>query len=142
MNYNDAIALSIEFIEKNIKNELSPDELMKEASVKTLEFLNNESQTRILEARKNEKELAKIKKNNYIDVFYVIPNIKEYIYIKKLINNLDFITKYETLQLTTKMANIRLYYKGDESEIIPLFSNKGFVISSKYGKFFIDYKGL
>lgn len=124
------------------KNELSPDELMKEASVKTLEFLNNESQTRILEARKNEKELAKIKKNNYIDVFYVIPNIKEYIYIKKLINNLDFITKYETLQLTTKMANIRLYYKGDESEIIPLFSNKGFVISSKYGKFFIDYKGL
>lgn len=138
----DAENISEKILNFSNKDNLSSEELTKEASIKTLEFLNNESQTRILEARKNEKELAKLKKNNYIDLYYIIPNIKEYVYIKNLINNLDFITKYETLQLTNKIANIRLYYKGDESEILPLFNNKGFSIKTKYNKLFIDYQGL
>ena len=59
-----------------------------------------------------------------------------------LIDNLDFIIKYDTLQLTTKIANLRLYYNCNENELVPLFSNKGFDISTKYKKHFIEYKGF
>ena len=46
----------------------------------------------------------------------------DYSYILSLVENLDFITKYDTLQLTTKIANLRLYYNCDESELIPLLN--------------------
>jgi hypothetical protein len=124
------------------KEGLPVRELIKEASIKTLEFLNNESQTKMMEDRKDEKGLIKVKKNNHIDVQYVIPDLGEYVYVKTLITNLDFITKYETLEITTKTANIRLYYKGDESEIVSLFSNKGFALITRGGKNFITYKGF
>lgn len=131
--------------EKNLqfsnKNDLQKHELIKEASIKTLEFLNNESKQRVIDAKNNDKHTA-VKKENYMDVFYIIPNIREYVYIKSLLDNLDFVVKYDILQLTTKMANIRIYYKVEESEIIPLFNNKGFSVNRKSGKFFIDYKGL
>lgn len=39
MNYNDAIALCIEFIEKNIKNELSPEIIANECGYSTFHFL-------------------------------------------------------------------------------------------------------
>lgn len=122
------------------KDDLSKEDLIIEASKKTLEFLHNESQNRIMKSRKNGKNVEK--KINYIDVYYVIPNLKEYNYILSLIKNLEFITKYDTLQLTTKVANLRLYFDCDESELIPLFNNKGFALNNKYKKFFIEYKGL
>ena len=40
------------------------------------------------------------------------------------------------------MANLRLYYTCDESELIPLFNNKGFDMIVKYRKNFIEYKGF
>ena len=116
------------------------DELIVEASKKTLDFLYNESQDRIAKSRKDGKNIKK--KNNYIDVFYVIKNLNDYSYILSLIENLDFITKYDTLQLTTKIANLRLYYNCDESELVPLLNNKGFNLNTKYKKHFIEYKGF
>lgn len=138
----DAENINEKILNFSNKENLTKNELIKEASIKTLEFLNNQSQTRMLEARNDQKNLNKIAKNNFIDIYFIIPNLKEYIYIKNLINNLDFIKKYETLTLTTKLANIRLYYKGDESEIAALFNNKGFILNNKNGIYYINYKGF
>ena len=122
------------------KDGLSEDDLMIEASKKTLEFLNNESKDRIAAAQKDDSNVKK--KSNYIDVFYVIKNLNEYAYMLSLLDNIDFISKYDTLQLTTKIANLRLHYNCDESELMPLLSNKGFVINTKYRKNFIEYEGF
>lgn len=138
----DAEKIDEKILNFSNKNNLTTEELIKEASVKTLEFLNNESQTRMLESRKNQKELAKLKTENFLDVFFIIPNIQDFVYIKNLIKNLDFITRCDTLQLTTKMANLRLYFKGNEGEIMPLLLTKGFTINEKQGKTFINYEGL
>lgn len=138
----DAEKIDEKMLNFSNKNNLIKEDLIKEASIKTLEFLNNDSQTRMLESRKNQKELAKLKTDNFIDVFFIIPNIQDFVYIKNLIKNLDFITKCDTLQLTTKMANLRLHFKGNESEIVPLLLTKGFTINEKYGKTFINYEGL
>ena len=116
------------------------DDLIIEASKKTLDFLNNESQDRIARSRKDGKNIEN--KVNYIDVFYIIKNLEDYNYILSLIENLDFITKYDTLQLTTKIANLRLHYNCDESELMPLFSNKGFNINTRYKKNFLEYQGF
>ena len=105
-----------------------------------LDFLNNESQDRIARSRKDGKNIEN--KVNYIDVFYIIKNLEDYNYILSLIENLDFITKYDTLQLTTKIANLRLHYNCDESELMPLFSNKGFNINTRYKKNFLEYQGF
>ena len=119
---------------------VNKEDLLISASKKTLDFLNRESEDRIMEARKNGKE--KERKNTYIDVFYVMKNLDDYSYIISLIENLDFITKYDTLQLTTKISNLRLYYNCDESELFPLFSNKGFNINTRYKKNFLEYQGF
>ena len=122
------------------KNGLSEHDLIVEASKKTLEFLNNESRDRIAAAQKDDSNIKK--KNNYLDVFYVIKNLSEYAYMLSLLENIDFINKYDTLQLTTKIANLRLHYSCDESELIPLLNNKGFVINTKYRKNFMEYEGF
>lgn len=119
---------------------LNKEDLLISASKKTLDFLNGESEDRIIKARKNGKE--KERKNTYIDVFYVMKNLDDYSYIISLIENLDFITKYDTLQLTTKIVNLRLYYNCNESELVPLFSNKGFNINTRYKKNFLEYQGF
>lgn len=124
------------------KDNLSKANLIKEASVKTLEFLNSESQTRMLEARNDRKNLEKLRKNSYIDVLIAIPTFEDYVFVKNLINNLNFITKYETLVLTTKFANLRLYYKGDESEMTALFNSKGFILQNKNNTYHLIYKGF
>ena len=124
------------------KEDLEKDELIREASIKALEFLNNESQLKMSEARNDKKKLNKLKKNNFIDVYFTIPNFREYVYVKNLINNLNFINKYEILLLTTKFVKLRLFYKCDESEIIALFSNNGFVLQNKNGNYYLNYKGF
>ena len=124
------------------KEGLGQNELIKEASVKTLEFLNNESQLKMLAARNNEKNINKLKKNSFIDIYFTIPDFREYVYVKNLINNLNFITKYEILLLTTKFTKIRLFYKCDESEIIALFAKKGFILQNKNGNYYLNYKGF
>lgn len=123
-------------------NKNNNNEPLEEASIRTLDFLNQESKIRVLQARKDKKELDKIMMDKYIDVFYVIPNLREYITFKKIIDNLDFISKCEIVQLTTKIVCLRLYYKIDEGELMPKLKNRGFIISSKYGRTFINYEGF
>jgi hypothetical protein len=124
------------------RNNSTEEELIREASIRTLELVNTESQTRMMEMRKDNDGLEKIKKNSFIDVYIVITNLKDYVYVKNLINNLDFIDKYETLEMTSKMATIRLHYKIDESEIISLFADRGFILTSRSGKNFLVYRGF
>lgn len=124
------------------KDNLDKTALIKEASVKTLLFLSSESQKRMAEARNDKKNIEKIKKSNYIDVYFAIPNFKEYVYVKSLINNFDFIQRYDLLMLTTKFASLRLYYKGEESELSALFSNKGFILQNKNNSYYLNYRGF
>lgn len=124
------------------KERLEKDELIKQASIKTLEFLNNESQLKMSEARNDKKNISRLKKIKFMDVYFLIPNFREYVYIKNLIDNIDFITKYEILLLTTKFVKLRLYYKCDESEIISMFSNKGLLLQNKNNIYYLSYKGF
>lgn len=138
----DAESTSKKILNFSNKNALSEADLMIEASKKTLEFLYNESQDRIVTAEKNGENTDKKSTNDYIDVFYVMPNISEYAYLLSLIDNLDFITSYEVIQFTTKIVNLRLHYNCNESELVPLLGNKGLSLSTKYRKNFIEYVGF
>lgn len=117
------------------RNNLTKDDLIKEASAKTFDFIVN-----LYNQPKEEKTSSKeIKKKDYIDILISIKNLKDYVYLKNLIKNLNFIKNYETLNITTKIAKIRIHYNCDEAELIQLFRNKNFILDNKKDQYFLNY---
>jgi hypothetical protein len=121
------------------KNNLSDNEFYEEVSLKFLETLNNELKIRIARNKNDTKNIKKLLKDNSIEVYIVIQNLREYSYLKNLILNLPFVKKYEIVEFTTKLAILRIYYNEDESEIISMFEGKGFNLKNRNGKYFITY---
>ena len=124
------------------KESIEHNDFLAEASQKVMEYINNMLTQRRLAKNGDEKNLAKYLVDKSLDLIIIIPNLKEYVYLKNLLTNLPFIKKYETIEMTTKMAKVKVYYRGDENEIISMFSNKGFNLIDKNGQYFINYKGF
>lgn len=117
------------------RNDLTKEELIEEASAKTFDFivsLYNQSKEENISNKETKKE-------SYIDILVSIKNLKDYVYLKNLIKNLNFIKNYETLNITTKIAKIRIHYNCDEAELIQLFRNKNFILDNKKDQYFLNY---
>jgi hypothetical protein len=124
------------------KDELSLNEFYRDASVRFLQSLHKESRIRVSRNKNDTKILEELLKDNVLEIYIAIQNLKDYDYMKNLILNLGFVKRYETVEFSTKMAMLRLYYGGDESEIFSMFRNKGFELKNNGGKYFINYRGF
>jgi hypothetical protein len=124
------------------KDNLSLNDFFEYVSIKFLQMLDKESKIRIARNKNDSKNLEKLLKDNSIEIYIVIQNLKEYNYLKDLILNLPFVKRHEIVEFTTKLARLKIYYAEDESEIILMFDQKGFDLKNKNGKYFISYRGL
>jgi hypothetical protein len=124
------------------KDNLPLNDFFEYISIKFLQMLDRESKIRVAKNKNDSKNLEKLLKDNSIEIYIVIQNLKEYNYIRNLILNLPFVKRHEIVEFTTKLARLRVYYTEDESEIISMFDQKGFDLKSKNDKYFISYRGL
>lgn len=124
------------------RDNLPEKDLIEESSVKILDYLNDESQKRIATNKNDKKNLEKYLTESFINIYILIPDLKEYVYIKTLLLNLDFIKKHDILELTTDFAKIRIFYIGNENELLASFLRKNFELRTQDGKYFLNYKGI
>ena len=125
------------------RHQLSYNDLVAEVSVKMLEYLNGESQMRIYNKKGQEKTVStKIKEKDNIDVLVDSSSVENYVYVKNLLTNVDFVTRIEIIEMTSKYVKLRLYYKCAETELLNLFKGKGFELSDRFDFFVIKYVGF
>ncbi|MDR1425520.1 MAG: hypothetical protein LBI70_00790 [Rickettsiales bacterium] len=122
------------------KDTLPRDALIEQASVQLLESIEK----RIRQDKKTIVATTSEAKNseqvgNYIDVFIVIPDLEEFVFIKNILKNFDFLERVETLDMTIKIARLRLYFNCYEDELTQLFREKKLTLSYRDSQYFIRY---
>jgi hypothetical protein len=121
---------------------LPRESFLRTASVKFLQMLDRETKIRAARNKNDVKNLEKLLRDNSLDLYIVVQNLRDYAYLKNLILSLDFVRKHETAEFTTKLAVLRIYYRESEEEIISMFNHHGFEIKNRDGKYFITYRDL
>lgn len=146
INAENKITRTLNYINKN---DYEPDKLIEKASEETFNFIVNLANENIefSKDKKNNKEVVNIKKfdtkgkNLYIDVLMSVNRLDNFIYVKNLLKNLDFINNVQTIETTTKLIKLRIYHKCEEMELIEKFRRKNFILDINEDQYLLNYIG-
>ena len=123
--------------------------MIEKASEETFNFIVNLANENIefSKDKKNNKEVVNTKKfdtkgkNLYIDVLMSVNRLDNFIYVKNLLKNLDFINNVQTIETTTKLIKLRIYHKCEEMELIEKFRRKNFILDINEDQYLLNYIG-
>ena len=146
INAENKITRTLNYINKN---DYEPDKLIEKASEETFNFIVNLANENIefSKDKKNNKEVVNTKKfdtkgkNLYIDVLMSVNRLDNFIYVKNLLKNLDFINNVQTIETTTKLIKLRIYHKCEEMELIEKFRRKNFILDINEDQYLLNYIG-
>jgi hypothetical protein len=141
--------ITAESVEEKVLNYLNRDGLPKDklveyASVQLFEFIKNSQKTRRdmnhINVKPREIEKNKFTQSNYIDVIVPTPNLREFVFTKNLIIHFSFVRNIEILELTRRLASVRLYFNCNENELVHMFGVKNFNLSYRSGQYSLSYQ--
>ncbi len=118
------------------KDNYDVEQLIAKASEKTFDFVIN-----LTTKEKTNTDNNEIKENLYIDVLVPIKKLDNFIYLKNLLKNLDFIKGIQTIEVTTKFAKLRIQHTCDEAELMEMFRRKNFVLDMSEDQYLLNYMG-
>lgn len=129
------------------RDSLPVDELISEASLKTYDFVLNlhskksSRQDSATNSKDNSNKTSGVSTlaDGYIDVLIPIRNLRDYVYLKNLVKNLTFIKNYETIEMTTKVAKVKLWLNCNEAQLIDLFRRKNIILDNRSDQYFLYY---
>ncbi|MDR2777443.1 MAG: hypothetical protein LBB24_01585 [Rickettsiales bacterium] len=123
------------------KEGLPVDTLLEKASVQLLNSIEETQINRRVSVRESVEGPREDGKQviNYIDVLIPVPNLREFIFIKNLVKNFNFLTKVESLVITTRMATMRMYFDCYEDELTQFFREKRLILYYMDNQYFLKY---
>lgn len=133
INAENKISRILNYVNKDNYN---VEELIAKASEKTFNFVVN-----LATKQKTNTDNSETKENLYIDVLIPIKKLDNFIYIKNLLKNLDFVNDIQTIEITTKFAKLRILHTCDETELMEMFRRKNFVLDISEDQYLLNYMG-
>ncbi|MDR1495204.1 MAG: hypothetical protein LBI29_04205 [Rickettsiales bacterium] len=123
------------------KSGLSRKELIEYASTQLLESIDRMNKSRKVLASNNaddtKKEIKQV--DDHINVLIPVPSLKEFIFIKNLLKNFEFILSVEVLEVTTKIVLVKIYFNCYEDELMQFFREKKLDLYYRNNQYFLRY---
>ncbi|MDR3078923.1 MAG: hypothetical protein LBU15_02690 [Rickettsiales bacterium] len=123
------------------KSGLSREGLIEYASGQLLESIDRMNRSRKALARGTTSDGGGTGKEqgNYINVLIPIPSLREFVFIRNLLKNFEFVTGVETLEVTTRMVLLRIQFSCYEDELTQFFKEKKLDLYYKNDQYFLRY---